>query len=147
MASRLSGFPKDKELVVIETADFTCIIKGSAEHPQYSKLQQHMSFKVEDYMQFQCRGENIEDVQIYDVLTDQMVSYSEQQFVPIFFENGRYEIIILPKTDEQLTFYHEYPEFREAVSKISRRDILTGTLHFRNEVGLTSFEIRGDHQS
>ncbi|TQR18654.1 restriction endonuclease-like protein [Psychrobacillus vulpis] len=145
MASRLSGFPKDKELVVIETADLTCIIKGSAEHPQYNKLQQHMSFKVEDYMQFRCRAENIEDVHVYDVLTGKMLPYAEQQFVPIFFENGCYEVIILPKTDEQLTFYHEYPEFREAVSKISRRDILTGTLHFRNEVGLTSFEIRGNH--
>ncbi|WP_391119204.1 DUF2357 domain-containing protein [Psychrobacillus sp. L3] len=145
MASRLSGSPKDKELVVIETADLTCIIKGSAEHSQYNKLQQHMSFKVENYMQFQCRGENIEDVHVYDVLTGKMLPYAEQQFVPIFFENGRYEVIILPKTDEQLTFYHEYPDFREAVSKISRRDILTGTLHFRNEVGLTSFEIRGNH--
>ncbi|QUW20479.1 restriction endonuclease-like protein [Sporosarcina sp. Marseille-Q4063] len=146
MASRLSGSPKDKELVVIETAELTCIIKGTATHPQYNKLHEHMPFKVEDSMQFQCRAESLDEVQLYNVMLGELVPYSAQQLLPIFFENGRYEIIILPKTEEQLTFYHEFPEFRNAVSKISRRDILTGTLHFRNEVGLTSFEVRGSHQ-
>ncbi|MHA6259120.1 DUF2357 domain-containing protein [Sporosarcina sp. CAU 1771] len=146
MVSRLSGSPKDKELVVIETPELTCIIKGAAAHPQYNKLREHMSFKVEDSMQFQCRAKNLDEVQIYNAITEELIPYTNQQLLPIFFENGRYEIIILPKTDEQLSFYHEFPEFRNAVNKISRRDILTGTLHFRNEVGLTSFEIRGNHQ-
>ena len=59
--------------------------------------------------------------------------------VPIFFENGRYEIIIIPKIEEQTTFYHEYPEFKEAIRKVSRSNFLTGTLHFRNEVGFNFF--------
>lgn len=141
-----SGSPKEKELVVIETTELTCIIKGSSAHPQYNKLREHMTFKVEDAMQFQCRAENLESLQIHNVLTDGLVSYQNQKFLPIFFENGRYEIIIIPKTDENLTFYHEFPEFRESVNKISRGNLLTGILHFRNEVGLTSFEIIGEDQ-
>jgi len=147
MVSRHSGSPNDKELMVIETAELTCIIKGVATHPQYNKLREHMSFKVEDSMQFQCRAGNLDEVQLYNVLLEDLVPYTKNQhFLPIFFENGRYEIIIIPKIEEQLTFYHEFPEFKNAVSKISRNNILTGTLHFRNEVGLTSFEILGNQQ-
>lgn len=142
MASRLSGSPKDRELVVIETSDLTCVIKGPAEHPQYGKLRGYNSLKVEDYMKFQCRAENLVTIQIFDVLTEELKTYSGQELIPVFFENGQYELIIIPKTDEELTFYHEYPQFREAISKVSRANLLTGVLHFRNEVGLTSFEIR-----
>ncbi len=144
MASHLSGFPKDRELVVIETADVTCIIKGAVSHPQYNKLREQMSFKVEDSMQLECSASSLQDVQVYDVLREKLVPYSSQQLLPLFFENGRYEVIILPKTDEGISFYHEFPEFRDGISKVSRSNILTGTLHFRNEVGLTSFEIRGE---
>jgi len=148
MVSRLSGSPKEKELVVIKTAELTCIIKGSAAHPQYNKLREHMSFKVEDAMQFNCRAENLEEVQVYNVLTGQQENFSDQPLLPVFFENGRYEVIILPEPEieEQITFYHEFPAFKEAIKKLSRSDVLTGTLHFQNEVGLTSFEIRGDRQ-
>ncbi|WP_432362385.1 DUF2357 domain-containing protein [Sporosarcina sp. UB5] len=141
MASRLSGSPKDRELVVIETTELTCVIKGPAEHPQYGKLRGYNSLKVEDYMKFQCRAENIITIQIYDVITEELKLYSGQEFIPVFFENGQYEVIIIPKTEDELTFYHEYPQFREAITKVSRVNLLTGILHFRNEVGLTSFEI------
>ena len=76
------------------------------------------------------------------MLTEELKSYSGQEFIPVFFENGQYELIVIPKTEEELTFYHEYPQFREAITKVSRVNLLTGVLHFRNEVGLTSFEIR-----
>lgn len=142
MASRLSGSPKERELVVIETTDLTCVIKGRAEHPQYSKLRGYNSFKVEDCMKFQCRAENLMSIQIYDVVSEELKTYSGQEFIPVFFENGQYELLIIPKTEEKLTFYHEFPEFREAITKVSRVNLLTGILHFRNEVGLTSFEIR-----
>lgn len=144
MVSRLSGSPEEKELLVIETADLTCIIKGSATHPQYNKLREHMSFKVEDAMQFHCRAKSLREVEIHNVLTDQLEVYDNQSLLPIFFENGRYEIIVIPRKNEQLTFYHEFPLFRNAVQKLSRSNYLTGTLHFQNEVGLTSFEIHGE---
>ena len=144
MDSLPSGSLKEKELVVIETGDLTCIIKGKAEHPKYNKLQQHMSFKVEDAMQFQCRANGEVKIEVYDVLIQQLVPYEEQNLLPVFFENGRYEIIIIPNNKESLIFYHEYPEFREAIGQISRGNILTGTLHFQNEVGLTSFEVRDE---
>ena len=97
MVSPLSGSPKDKELVIIETTELTCIIKGSVAHPQYNKLREHMSFKVEDSMQFHCRAEGLEDVQVHNALTGQHEMFSGQSLLPIFFENGRYEVIILPR--------------------------------------------------
>ncbi|MDW0111141.1 restriction endonuclease-like protein [Sporosarcina aquimarina] len=129
---------------MIETEDVTCIIKGSVSHPQYNKLRKQMSFKIEDSMQFECTAASLQDVQVYDVLIEDLVPYTSQKMLPLFFENGRYEVVILPKTNEGISFYHEFPEFRDGVSKVSRSNILTGTLHFRNEVGLTSFEIRGE---
>ena len=141
MVSHLSGSPKDKELVVIETPNLTCVIKGPAEHPQYGKLRGYSALKVEDFMQFQCRAENA-TIQIFDVISQELKTYSGQEFIPVFFENGQYELIVIPKTEEELTFYHEYPQFREAITKVSRTKLLTGILHFKNEVGLTSFEIR-----
>lgn len=144
MVSHPTGLPKERELVIIETAKLTCVIKGIAAHPQYNKLRRHMSFKVEDAMQFQCRADDLEVLKVYNALSDSVEPYQEQPLLPIFFENGRYEVIIIPKKEGEITFYHEFPSFREAVQRVSRSNFLTGILHFRNEVGLTSFEILGE---
>lgn len=130
-----SGSRKAIDLLTMETDKFTLVIKGKLD---YSK---HIVQSEDTYMQFfhYCK-ENV-TIEIYDAEVGSLVPYDGQSLYPVFFENGIYEVIIIPKNKEQLTFYHEYAPFREAISKISRTNILTGFLHFQNEVGFSEFEV------
>ncbi len=55
-------------------------------------------------------------------------------------------MIVLPKGELPLTFYHEHALLREAVSevKVGSHEMLMGNLSFQNEVGFTTFEIRSE---
>ena len=133
--SHPSGSRKAIELLVIETDKFTLVMKGKLD---YSK---HVAQSDDTAMQFHYRSSEAATVKIYDAAVGELVPYDAQKLYPIFFENGLYEVIILPENKEQLAFYHEYAPFREAISRLSRSDILTGYLHFQNEVGFSEFEI------
>ena len=134
-ASLPSGSRKATELLSIETDKFTLVIKGKLD---YSK---HVAQSDDTFMQFFYDSKDAAKIEIYDADEGKLVPYDGQWLYPIFFENGMYELVIIPKNKEQLTFYHEYAPFREAISKLSRTDILTGYLHFQNEVGFSEFEI------
>lgn len=134
-ASLPSGSRKPIELLSIETNKFSLVIKGKLD---YSK---QIAQSEDTFMQFFYEGQDINELEIYDVDAKQLIPYNGQSLYPIFFENGIYEVIIIPKKDSKLTFYHEYAPFREAISKLSRTNILTGYLHFQNEVGFSEFEI------
>lgn len=135
MASPLSGSRKAIELAVIKTAKFTLVVKGKVD---YTK---HISQSDEACMHFFYDGEVIQKVELYDARLGKLVEYVGQKLYPIFFENGIYQIIVLPENKEQLTFYHEFAAFREAVSRLPYSDTLAGNLHFQNEVGFSAFEI------
>lgn len=82
------------------------------------------------------------------VETDQLASVEGKEFASIFFENRVYQLVITPKTDKELHFYHEHPGIREAVSYVKKKphQILMGNLQFMNEVGLTTFSIYSGHE-
>ncbi|CUB29336.1 restriction endonuclease-like protein [Bacillus cereus] len=135
MASRRSGSHRNLELLVVETADVTVILKGKLNTSKYVSATGFipMRFFIDD---------SAARVQIYDTNNELLVDYDEaMELPPIFFENGNYEIIIMPETDKELSFYHEYELFRQAVSKVMRTGILMGNLQFCNEVGLSTLEI------
>lgn len=134
-ASLPSGSRKPIELLSIEAGKFSLVIKGKLD---YTK---HVAQSEDTCMQFFFEGKDINQIEIYNVDAMQLIPYDGQSLYPIFFENGMYEVIIIPKKDLKLTFYHEYAPFREAISKLSRTNILTGYLHFQNEVGFSEFEI------
>jgi len=142
MASHHSGSVREEvELVVIETAQFSLVIKGKPYHDRYEGLSNYRKMDFHDVMQFDVNGESIEQVSVFDVEKDKLVQFSGQR--PIFFENTVYQIIVSPKSDDELSFYHEHPALRKAVSKVEVGGayILMGTLQFKNEVGLTTFSI------
>lgn len=130
-----SGSRKAIDLLVVETVQFSLVIKGKLD---YTK---HVAQSDETTMQFFCHSKEEETIEIYDADLGVLVPYQGQPLYPIFFENGIYELVIIPKNKEQLKFYHEYAPFREAISKLSRTNILTGNLHFQNEVGFSELEI------
>jgi uncharacterized protein len=147
MALLPSGSREDVELVKIETEDMSLVIKGRPFHERYEGLRQYMSMDRHNVMDFAVSGEGIEDMKIYDISQQEMVYPSQQR--PIFFENGVYQLIVVPKNGRELSFYHEYPLLRQAVSLVSicNQSILMGNLQFQNEVGFTTFEIRSDNKT
>jgi len=144
MALPHSGSTKgDVELVSIETSDFSLIIKGKPFHERYVGLQEYRRLDFHDVMLFDVSGINIEEVRVYDVNKQQQQENSSE-LRPIFFENGIYQVIISPKGDKELSFYHEHPLLRSAINrvKIGKSYVLLGNLQFQNEIGYSSFEIR-----
>lgn len=137
MNLRPSGSRDATELLVVETEQFEFVIKGKVD---YSK---HIPVEEMPDMTLLLDG-SYEKAYVYDAHANGLVAFEQQSLYPIFFENGLYEIIIVPKENAQLSFYHEYELFKRAVSKLSRTDLLTGTLHFKNEVGFSELVVQVD---
>nr|WP_304219964.1 restriction endonuclease-like protein [Fredinandcohnia onubensis] len=139
-----SGLAKEEvELVSIETADFSLIIKGKPYHERYLGLQEYKSMDYHDVMHFDVKGKNIQEIKVYDINKLEQVNHFDE-LRPIFFENGIYQIMISPKGEKDLFFYHEHPLLKNAVDqvKIGNSYVLLGNLQFQNEIGFSTFEVR-----
>lgn len=144
MDSLPSGSRNEVELVKIDTSDFSLVIKGKPYHYRYEGLKHYRKMDYHDLMEFSYNGPSVDSVLIYDVDKGEMGD--KHKVRPIFFENGVYQIIVVPKQNQTLEFYHEYPLFRRAISNVELAGIpvLMGTLQFQNEVGYSTFEIRSE---
>lgn len=139
-----SGLAKDEvELVSIETEDFSLIIKGKPYHERYLGLQEYKSLDYHDVMYFNVKGTNIEEIKAYDINQLKLVNDFDE-LRPVFFENGIYQIMISPKKEMDLHFYHEHPLLRNAVDrvKVGNSYVLLGNLQFQNEIGFSTFEVK-----
>ncbi|WP_369900871.1 DUF2357 domain-containing protein [Bacillus manliponensis] len=141
MVSPLSGSNGEIELVKIETADLSLIIKGNPYHAKYESMKAKQSIPTDEMMYFHVAG-GTDSIHIYDVRSGELNELAEHP--PIFFENRNYQLVVIPKTNKELAFYHEHPLLRKAVGSVSmgHLNILMGNLSFPNEVGYTTFEIR-----
>lgn len=141
MASLPSGYREDVELVKVETDDLTLVLKGKPYHERYEGLKQYRSMDYHDVMEFNVEGVNIQEIKVYNINEQQLVNPLNLR--PIFFENGVYQLVVWSKTGQELTFYHEHPILREAVSamEFGTQSVLMGNLQFQNEVGFTTFQI------
>ena len=148
MVSLPSGSREDVELVLIETEDLSLVMKGKPYHERYEGLKQYRSMDFHDAMELSVKGQGIQSIQVYDVNEQGLVVSSNvtTEYRPIFFENGTYQLIVLPKRKLPLTFYHEHPLLRQAVSEVTvgSQSMLMGNLQFQNEVGYSTFEIRSE---
>jgi uncharacterized protein len=141
MDSLPSGSREDVELVKIEAMDFSLVIKGKPYHHGYEGLQQYRKLDNHDIMKFSAIGDSIETINVYNIELGELTS--EQQVRPVFFENGIYQVIIVPKQKQELAFYHEHPLLRKAISNtdLAGIPVLMGNLQFQNEVGYSTFEL------
>lgn len=137
MVSLPSGSHKSIKLLEIETNELKLIIKGKYNSTKFVSLSDdiQMSFSISDQKA---------SVHLYNPVSNQLEDYHTINFPqPIFFENGQYQVYVRPKNEERYTFYHEYQPFREAITVVDEEENrLLGTLHFMNEIGLSTFEIR-----
>ncbi|MDM5187310.1 restriction endonuclease-like protein [Bacillus sp. DX4.1] len=146
MVSPLSGSNSDIELVKIETTDLSLIIKGNPYHEKYESLKNHQSIASDEMMHFHVSG-TWDSIMVYDARLQKLDEWTEHP--PIFFENRSYQLVVVPKNDQELSFYHEHPSLRKAISstQMGSLKVLMGNLSFPNEVGYTTFEIRDDKSS
>jgi len=141
MALLRSGSHNDVELVRIETTELTLIIKGKPFHERYEGLKSYRKMDFHDVMDFSVYGENIKDIKVFNIDTEEL---DEPHLLrPIFFENGIYQLVVVPKVDKEFSFYHEHPRLREAVRsvKLGNQELLMGNLHYQNEIGFSYLEI------
>jgi len=129
----------DVELVRIEATELTFIMKGKPFHERYQGLKAYQKMDFHDVMEFKVDGENIEAVHVFNVDTGEMDTADLLR--PIFFENGIYQLVIIPKVNKTFTFYHEHPGLSEAVQPLADQNILMGNLHFQNEIGFTYLKV------
>ncbi|MED2933063.1 restriction endonuclease-like protein [Bacillus wiedmannii] len=141
MVSPLSGSNNEIELVKIETEELSLTIKGNPYHEKYESLKEYHAMKADEMMYFHVDGE-AESVSVFDARLKRLDEWTEHP--PIFFENRSYQLVVVPKNNKQLSFYHEHPGFRKQVSSIQMGSlhVLMGNLSFPNEVGNTRFEIK-----
>jgi hypothetical protein len=67
MASHPSGSPDDVDLVKIEVAAFSLVIKGKPYHHRYEGLKQYRKMDYHDVMEFSVSGEDVQSVEVYDI--------------------------------------------------------------------------------
>ncbi|WP_430787224.1 DUF2357 domain-containing protein [Virgibacillus flavescens] len=145
MASLPSGpGNEDTELVVIETDDFHLYIKGKPYHERYEGLRNYQMIQNDETMDLSVKGDHIQSILVYDLKADKLTD--QTRVPPIFFENRVYQLVVTPKNGKTLSFYHEHPGLRMAVTPVGSppHQLLMGNLQFQNEVGFSTFEIRDE---
>ncbi len=138
MALLPSGSLNNVTLLEIETDELQIYIEGKPQphHLKATTSEVQMHFSTSDVAA---------KVKLFQYGSNEMEGLESAERAPLFFENGFYEVLIVPKNEEVYSFYHEYYEFRDAVkSHKAMKNVLRGTLHFRNEVGLSTLEIHRD---
>ncbi|MGG5793731.1 DUF2357 domain-containing protein [Bacillus nitratireducens] len=146
MVSPLSGSNNEIELVKIETEELSLTIKGNPYHEKYESLKEYHAMNADEMMYFHVDGK-AESVSVFDARLQGLDEWNEHP--PIFFENRSYQLVVVPKKNQQLSFYHEHPGFRKQVSSIQMGSlhVLMGNLSFPNEVGNTTFEIKDANET
>lgn len=136
------------ELLRVETELFTLYLQGKPYHPTVETLQLHRSPEqewVEATLGMTC-SQRLGEVQI-KVFSPEAYGLVDwvpgERAFPCFYETQSYELVLQNKGATNLTFYHENVLLRQAVKPLGD-SILAGVLNFKNEVGLTEWEIRGD---
>lgn len=150
MASLHSGLVREEiELVKIVTEKFSLIIKGKPYHEKYEGIKQYQALNFHDEMNFSIDGIDLKKALVFHVNKNEMRPHVEDDFPPIFFENGIYTLLVTPKGEEEISFYHEHKSLRNAISRVEIEDryFLMGNLYFPNEVGLSTLEIRQGNET
>ncbi|WP_054708840.1 hypothetical protein [Bacillus sp. JCM 19041] len=78
MALHPSGSAREEvELLQIETAYFSFIVKGRPYHPRYEGLKTYQSLDFHDWMECKADGKEVESIKVFDVNHQQLVLLDE----------------------------------------------------------------------
>ncbi|TYR80590.1 DUF2357 domain-containing protein [Priestia megaterium] len=117
--------------VKIEMKGCTVTITGRAVKPIKT---------TDETMFFSCTGKGINQVYVFDKQKQKLTSSPPLQ--PLFFENERYEIMVVCKGKRKLQIKHDSPAVEQAFQFINleHESLLVGAVQFQNEVGFSTFE-------
>lgn len=136
------------ELLRIETNLFNLYIQGKPFHPTVETLQLHRGVN-EEWVDAHFHAASLvdslelESISVFSREHRGVVDWNQgDTCTPCFFETQSYELVIEKKVaDIPLSFHHDNVLLRQAVKPLGKM-ILSGVLHFQNEVGLSELEIR-----
>lgn len=146
MASPHSGsLNQPVELLRIETNLFDLYMEGKPFHPTVETLHLHRQDVewVEASLEVAAHSSllQIHSVQVYSPKHGALVDALQETVYPCFYETQDYELLIYKKTEDQLHFHHENIHLRQAIRQ-KGKEILSGILNFKNEVGYTDLEVK-----
>src|SRR5690606_28499350 len=98
MASYPSGMLKNEILLTIKTDDLYLSISGDLDLNRYNEENYKSFFDHQESMYFSCTDSSA-TVMIFDIKSKQLVERKGQAFLPIFFENGRYQLQVKPQKE------------------------------------------------
>ncbi len=135
------------EAVVVETGLLSVTIRGPHVHPAFPAGE---ITEKESVFRVTCTDEYYLNIpKDWETTYTQVIGGNhtgEYQCIPLFFEQQRYEIAIQAKEEHTVSFWHENPQVRRAVSPPFRNqdNLLTGILNFGNDIGLSDLYILVD---
>ncbi|NRQ54525.1 DUF2357 domain-containing protein [Brevibacillus sp. HD1.4A] len=147
---RFGSLRESVELLRIETDVFDLYIKGKPFHPTVEKLQLHRENNLEwEPSTLRVSSDSsrltMQSKLVFSPITGALMNIDEGDALPIFFETQSYEFVLVRKQEKEITFFHENVHLRQAIKPLGK-DILSGILHFQNEVGLTEIVIQMNRQ-
>lgn len=78
-----------------------------------------------------------------EVTTNISSEEGEKVYLPIFFENIDYELFfVYTSEDADYTIWHEHSSINKNIKNFKKHKTITSRFNFRNNVGLSSFEIK-----
>lgn len=141
------------ELLRIETNLFVMYLQGKPFHPTVESLQLHRTPEqrlIQAQLQIAplSRQLNVVQVMTFNPESRRLEGWNEGDAgYPVFFETQEYVLVVEKKRqDVELAFHHENLNLRQAIRPLGS-NLLTGTLRFQNEVGLTELELRGNGEA
>jgi hypothetical protein len=139
----------DQDLIHIETDLFTLVIKGKPVHPDIKLLYPERDSSLKARLELNPIGCQVECFRYYTPSGGLIVGEEMAlQIHPFFYEQQNYLIFIEGKDNQKIDFFHENRSIREAVTRYPGKDNqLMGIINFRNDVGYSELEIRGNGQT
>ncbi|GGJ33059.1 DUF2357 domain-containing protein [Paenibacillus hunanensis] len=140
-------FDKVVNMIEIETTIGNLYVQGKPYHPAVERLQLHREDGewVNAHLKCQVLSPEIEirSMRIFSPIINDLIDWTSIiPVVPCFYEQREYEFVF--QINEAITypinFYHSNAQIREAISH-KGKNILSGILNFRNEVGFTQLDL------
>lgn len=131
----------------------TIYIKGKPYHPVVETLQLHRQQGEWVDAHLICRSLSpdvvIERISVFSPTENKLILWDgTTPSFPCFYEQQNYEFLLIKSDDDMqlpVTFHHDSLALREAVTPKGKQ-VLSGLLNFKNEVGFTELELRSSGQ-
>lgn len=93
-------------------------------------------------VQIDCLTNRYNPSECYVTIASKFEKDGQELYLPLFFENTDYQVQLSNIGTRRFSLWHEYSSIRSNLVPFDRHKAFSGSLNFRNNVGVTNFEIR-----